>query len=178
MSDDEKDRKTAGLEADVREMEIKAESPSEQSEPNTLEGSEAVKHKLNTANGLSVKHEVKSRSNSQSPIKSQSAAHSPQVKSDDEETIGGEITVKVEPGQAPKLSRKSSQKVVQRPPQLFLDHEDKTEEATSAFEVITDCTYANKYIGTTDHALECECQEEWGTLLRMPLIHPSKLCRY
>lgn len=170
MSDDEKDTKAVGLETEVMEMNIKTESPSEQNGSDTPEGSEAVKHQLGRANGASVKHEVKSRSNSQSPAKSQSAARSPHVKSDDEETIGGEITVKVEPGQAPKLSRKSSQKVVQRPPQLFSDLEDKTEEATSTFEVIADCTYANKLIGTTDHALECECQEEWGMLPRMPSI--------
>ena len=165
MSDDEKDWKADSLETEVREMNIKAESPSGQDGLATHGGSGIIKEEHGTANDTPIKQEARSRSNLESPIKSQSAAQSPQVKSDNEETIGGEIVVKVEPGQAPKLSRKSSQKVIQRPPQLFLDLPDKTEEAETSFEVMPDCTYANKYIGTTDHALECECQEEWGMSL-------------
>ena len=95
-----------------------------------------------------------------SPVKS-GTPQSPAVKSD-EDVVGGEITVKAEPGQAPKLSRATSQRVPARPPRLFFDHADKTEEACKVFTVIDRCEYGNKYIGTTEHALECDCVEQWG----------------
>ena len=88
-------------------------------------------------------------------------AQSPAVKSD-EEVVGGDIELKLEPGKPPKLQRKSSHKVERRPPPLFFDYEDMTAAATSTFGVITECNYANKYLGTTEHALECDCAEEWG----------------
>lgn len=99
---------------------------------------------------------------SRSPAKPQSAANSPAVKLDGQETIGGDVTLKLEPGKPPKLSRSVSHRVEKRPPQLYHDYEDKTPEATSSFELLKECTYANKYLGTTEHALECDCIEEWG----------------
>ncbi|KAL4883073.1 hypothetical protein BJY04DRAFT_226832 [Aspergillus karnatakaensis] len=77
------------------------------------------------------------------------------------EKVGGGISVKLEPGQPPKLARSSSQKVVPRPPQLFLHLPDSTKEAQKSFEVIDYCQYANKYMGYTEHAMECDCAEEW-----------------
>jgi hypothetical protein len=102
---------------------------------------------------------IKSRSSSQTPIKSENGDLSAK-----EEKVGGDITVKMEPGQPPKLSRSSSQKVVAQPPQLFLHLPDSTAEAQSTFEVMETCTYANKYMGYTEHAMECDCAEEWGEL--------------
>ncbi|RMX77507.1 hypothetical protein D0868_16606, partial [Hortaea werneckii] len=84
----------------------------------------------------------------------------------DPETVGGEVTLKLEPGKPPKLARTTSRKVERRPPPLFFDHEDKTGEATSSFTVMSECTYANKYLGTTEHALECDCAEEWDATTR------------
>jgi len=78
-----------------------------------------------------------------------------------EEVIGAEILVKMEPGKAPKLSRTSSQKVLAKPPPSFLGEPDKYDEATANFQVIPDCIYSNKYIGSTEPALECDCAEEW-----------------
>ena len=78
------------------------------------------------------------------------------------DVIGGEITVKLEPGKPPKLSRAASQKVVPKAPELFGHYEDKTEEATRSFEVISSCIYSSKYIGYTDLSMDCECIEEWG----------------
>ncbi|KAI9841290.1 MAG: histone methyltransferase set2 [Thelocarpon superellum] len=75
---------------------------------------------------------------------------------------GGELAVKLEPGKAPKLSRTASQKFVARPPPLFDHLPDATEAATSSFEVIPDCIYANRHMGSSDQeALGCECAEEW-----------------
>lgn len=63
---------------------------------------------------------------------------------------------------APKPSRKVAQKLTPRPPTLFSDYPDKTEEATSLFEVIRDCMYGSKYMGSADHdSLGCDCNEEF-----------------
>ncbi|KAJ5953469.1 hypothetical protein N7454_000365 [Penicillium verhagenii] len=79
-----------------------------------------------------------------------------------EEKVGGNIVVKQEPGQPPRLSRSSSQKVPSRPPQLFSHLPDSTKDALATFSQIEDCWYANKYMGITEHdAMECECAEEW-----------------
>jgi hypothetical protein len=51
------------------------------------------------------------------------------------------------------------------PPRIApsLDHlPDVYTEATSTFTVIDACTYQNKYLGFSDHALDCDCSEEWG----------------
>ena len=101
---------------------------------------------------------------SRSPVKSQSVTQSPMPKVEKEELIGGDVTLKQEPGKAPKLSRSTSHKVEKRPPPLFTDYPDATADATKTFQVIPDCTYANKYLGSTDPALECDCAEEWGEL--------------
>lgn len=99
---------------------------------------------------------------SRSPVKQQSDMDSPATKSEQEETIGGEVTLKMEPGKPPKLARSTSHKVEKRSPQLFLDYEDRTSEARKTFDTLHECTYGNKYLGTTEHALECDCAEEWG----------------
>lgn len=79
-----------------------------------------------------------------------------------EELLGGAITLKIEPGKAPKLSRAASQKIVSRPKPLYHHLPDATADAKSTFDLLPECTYANKHIGTTEHALECDCSEEWG----------------
>lgn len=83
-----------------------------------------------------------------------------------EATIGGDVTFEMEPGKAPKLSRTRSQKVMARPPPLFLDEPDKTGEATRVFQVIRDCEYANKSLGLTEDdgmdEVQCECEEDYG----------------
>jgi histone-lysine N-methyltransferase SETD2 len=97
------------------------------------------------------------------------SSHSPAMKSPDtdtnmkaeQETVGGDILVKQEPGQPPKLSRTSSQKVVSRPPQLWSHLPDSTADALASFEQIEACWYANKYMGYTEHAMGCDCTQEW-----------------
>lgn len=111
---------------------------------------------------------VKPRSSrSQSPVKKEEEEDA----DDQEEKVGGGITVRLEPGEPPKLARSSSQKVVPRPPPLYLDLPDSTAEAKSTFEVMGACTYANKSMGYTEHAMECDCAEEWGKLFP-PLLSP------
>lgn len=93
-----------------------------------------------------------------------SAAQTPKSEgSEHEEILEGEIAFKLEPGKPPKLSRKSSQKVVSRPPPLFNHLPNATSEAVSTFQVIRDCIYGSKYMGSSEHdALGCDCSEEWS----------------
>jgi hypothetical protein len=113
------------------------------------------------SNGDTPRRVKKEASSSKQP----SAAQSPAVKGEREETIGGDLSIKLEPGKAPKLSRTMSQKVITGPRQLFNDLPDSTDEATSTFDVLPDCTYGARHLGTTEQALECDCIEEWGMLL-------------
>ena len=104
-----------------------------------------------------------SRSSSANSIKSLSTTSTPMDKKGEiEAKIGGNVTLKMEPGQPPKLSRSASQKMAARPPQLFDHLPDSTIEATSTFAKMEFCTYSNKYLGYTEHAMECDCSEEWS----------------
>ena len=108
-----------------------------------------------------------SAKSSATPSKASTPLKSPALKSEQEEVVGGDIELKMEIGETPKLSRKASQKVVSRPPQLITHLPDATAEATSSFSILTDCHYAAKYLGYTEPPLECDCSEEWG----MSLFH-------
>ena len=80
-----------------------------------------------------------------------------------EDFIAGEVTVKQEPGQPPKLSRSQSHKFMSRPPPHFDDLPDKTNEANGTYQLIWECSYVSKYIGSTEHdSMDCDCAEEWG----------------
>lgn len=50
-----------------------------------------------------------------------------------------------------------------RTPQLFLDSENKTDEARSTFQEISGCIYANKQLGHSGQheQMTCDCHEEW-----------------
>ncbi|KAF4123173.1 [histone H3]-dimethyl-L-lysine36 N-methyltransferase [Geosmithia morbida] len=64
----------------------------------------------------------------------------------------------------PRSSRsKSSQKTEQQqPPTLYDDLPDSTEDSCKTFQVITDCIYGSKNLGSTDNdAFDCDCREEW-----------------
>jgi histone-lysine N-methyltransferase SETD2 len=78
-----------------------------------------------------------------------------------ENVIAAEILVKEEPGRAAKLTRISSHKTLARPAPSFLGEPNKYEEATANFDVILDCIYSNKHIGSTEPALECDCDDDW-----------------
>lgn len=62
----------------------------------------------------------------------------------------------------PARSRKSSQKPVPRQAPLFSDLPNKTNEACKAFQVIPDCLYGSKNMGSAgNEAFDCDCREEW-----------------
>ncbi|EJT81930.1 histone-lysine N-methyltransferase [Gaeumannomyces tritici R3-111a-1] len=63
---------------------------------------------------------------------------------------------------APKPLRKSSKASVSRPPILFSNLPDATEEASRGFAVLSDCVYASKALGNSDQeTLDCDCEEEY-----------------
>ena len=103
-------------------------------------------------------------SSSQSPSKTDLPTNSPSMGSEKhEEVVGGDVTVKLEPGQPPKLARSSSQKILSKPAPLFHHHPSKTEESKNTFQVLEQCSYTSKYIGSTEHgSMDCDCSEEWG----------------
>ena len=82
--------------------------------------------------------------------------------------LNGHATPKMEPEEdlkPLKAQRSSKSQIVPRVAALFDHLPDATAEATSTFTVMECCTYSNKYLGYTEHAMECDCSEEWGTLL-------------
>jgi len=175
MSDDDHSQKPEVVEEGIKDMKIEGEDSSSDEEVYGTIRVEEVNplpaHIDKTESPL--KMELKSAT--QSPKKGCSASHSPtKAKGEHEQIIGGEITLKLEPGQPPKLARTASHKVTARPVQMFDDYPDKTEEATGVFQVITQCSYSAKYLGTTEHAMECDCAEEWGKIqCSSQMSHPA-----
>ncbi len=122
----------------------------------TKEGSAPLK-------GATLPLKTESKSTSHSPTQSRHHSLSPAGHTaETEQTIGADISVKREPGQPLKLARTSSQKVMTRPTRLFDNLPDMAADAKNTFQVISQCIYAAKYLGTTEHAMECDCAEEWS----------------
>ncbi|KHO00757.1 histone H3 lysine 36 (K36) methyltransferase [Metarhizium album ARSEF 1941] len=62
----------------------------------------------------------------------------------------------------PRLSRRSSQKPAEPEPRLFNHLPDVTDESCKSFQVIRDCLYGSRHLGSTDNdALDCDCAEEF-----------------
>lgn len=104
-----------------------------------------------------VKHERASAS--ATPNGSKPTSRSPSMA--DLKTEGdGESKQDIEP--TPKLSRKSSSKTASHSARLYDHLPNVTEESCTHFQVITDCLYGSKHMGSSDHdALDCDCSEEW-----------------
>lgn len=84
----------------------------------------------------------------------------PSSSSPAEETLCGDGASTPEAGQA-KPSRKAPQKPVQPEYPLFSHLPDATEESCREFQVISDCLYGSKNMGSTDNdALDCDCRED------------------
>jgi len=176
MSDSEVEKKSAQLEPKLSSMQIGDGGFGEEGGAAQVkeEDSEQVTPALND---LPTLPKSKSRSTSHSPSKQSSPDESPTDDHEQEEVVGGDITLKMEPGKAPKLSRTATQKIRSKPPLLFLDLPDATEEARRTFVTLPECTYGAKYMGTTEHALECDCSEEWGMYSAQILSSSRKVFR-
>lgn len=160
--DDEKSKKPEVVEEGIKGMKLKSGDASDEEGQGTIRVG-GIKKESFTSNGTVSPLKADNGSDTRSPGKSPVASRFPHMlKSEDEQIVGGDVTVKIEPGQPLKLSRMSSQKIVPRTAPLFDDYPDKTAEAKDTFQVIPACIYSNKYIGSTEHAMECDCAEEWG----------------
>ena len=167
MADDTRDAKPEAVDAALGDMKLEEDDASEAIyDTITVEDTSRDTQALSDLKRSRSSTPAISKSASQSPAKLQSSSPSPKSEVDeDEETIGGDITLTVEPGKAPKLSRKAPQKVASRPAPIFDHLEDVIDEATSVFQVIKDCIYGSKYMGYSEHdALDCDCSEEWSEL--------------
>ncbi|KAI9721554.1 MAG: hypothetical protein M1812_002316 [Candelaria pacifica] len=167
MSNDDQEAKPEVVEDGLKEMNIKSSASSDDETLGIIRVG-TIKEQSQTPNGTLFTHSPFPKSASQSPRKLKSAMQSPKMEvSEQEEVVGGDITVIVEPGQAPKLSRTASKKVVTRPATLFDHYANSTLEATSTFEILRDCHYMSKYLGSTEPAMECDCSEEWDATTRV-----------
>ena len=104
-----------------------------------------------------------SRSSSTSSAASKVTSNSSLDKKDVDDKVAVPSS-KMELEEPVKATRSASQKAVRRHQPLVEDLPDATSEAETSFVVIESCTYANKFLGYTEHAMECDCAEEWGEL--------------
>jgi hypothetical protein len=162
------------LETEVRDMHLKEEDRDADMDA----GSEAIlkQEERSTPQSAAEGTPMSIEQPSRSPNELQEGTQSATPKSENADLVGGDVTLKQEPGKPPKLARTTARKVERRPPPMFNDYKDSTAEATSSFQVITECSYANKGLGTTDSALECDCAEEWGKspFIITPGVAPTK----
>ena len=101
-----------------------------------------------------------------------SAASTPRVKFETEDLSVDPDTGLTAPGTSSKMassSKKSNRgSKGKNPPRVapLFDHlPEATEDANKSYTVIDSCIYQNKYLGFTEHAMECDCQEEWGMFM-------------
>jgi len=166
MSDGEDTSTPNGLHSDLRDVKIE-----DYAEDTVVLGSARSAEEQHYTLDKKERPQQLSRNASETPRKTSTPMKSPAVKSEQEDVVGGDITLKMEPGAGLKLSRKASQKVIPRPPQLFSHLPDATADATSTFSILKECHYAAKYLGYTEPPLECDCTEEWGTFGLDPFIY-------
>ena len=168
MADDTRDIKPEAVDAALGEMRLEeGASPVEAQDTVAINGTYEDSPTPGEIKRSRSATPATRKSSSPSPIMKHSASQTPKSEpGDEQEVISGDIRVTVEPGKAPKLSRKASQRVISRPPRLFDDLPDATEEATTVFQVIKECIYGAKHMGNSDHdPLDCDCSEEWSTYL-------------
>ncbi|KAK1957593.1 SET domain-containing protein [Colletotrichum sublineola] len=110
------------------------------------------------SNGVKVERDA---SKTPSQNKSNEGSRTTSLSPGEDTTNGDGIST---PGstQRPKLSRKASQKPIKHETPLFHDLPDVTEQSCTTFQVIPDCLYGSKHMGSTDNdALDCDCRSEW-----------------
>ena len=160
MTEEKRRRKGRILESSVEELKLENCHTSKRMGTASTMGTKEE----SAPNNVHTPHKTFINSLPGSPSKNGVRSESPCTDSErHEEIIGGNITLKQDPGQPPKLSRSTFQKIVTSSPRLYDDEEDKTKEAKGTFQVISECSYSSKYIGSTEHdSMDCDCAEEWG----------------
>ncbi|KAG9242115.1 hypothetical protein BJ878DRAFT_188428 [Calycina marina] len=158
MADDTRDTRPAVIDHVLSEMKLEEE---------TAPGDGAVASKndtpAHTPGSIHIKRSDSSRPESlEGSHKSRSSSEEPKPNGlKEEDTIDAEITVTGDAGKPLTLSRKPTQRIVPREPLLFNDLQDSTEEATSVFQVIRECIYGSKYMGSSGEIEDsgCDCYE-------------------
>lgn len=168
MADDTRDIKSISVDSALGEMKLEEGSSPDGTHSTIVVNGKYEEHPApyGLKRSLSATP-IAGKSASQSPLKDERESQTPKSElDDDEDTIGGDITVTVEPGKVPKLSRKSTQKVPPRPPTLYNDLPDSTVESLSVFQCIPECLYGSKAMGRSkmsdddDGPIDCDCSEE------------------
>lgn len=142
---------------------------------------------LSSSRVTNIKDELLSRSNTPVSMTSRlKESRSPSNSISRAKSESQEATVKVEPRisnghDSPdtdvipsKKGARGSKKGVPRVAPLFDDLPDATDEANSSYQVIDSCSYQNKYLGYTEHAMECDCSEEWGKQEPTPAMRQNQ----
>lgn len=110
---------------------------------------------MSTASRAKVSH-----SSASTPRATKSESEEPAIKIEEKATNGHKSPhMDVPPS---KKGARASKKGVPRVAPLLDDLPDATDEANSSYQVIDSCSYQNKYLGYTEHAMDCDCSEEWG----------------
>lgn len=87
----------------------------------------------------------------------------------DDPAVKNETESSIPENRPPKLSRKQSHKATSTP-MLFDQLPDATRDACEAFQVINDCLYGSRNLGTSNsEPMDCDCAEEWCKLSRVSL---------
>lgn len=162
MSEKEMENRAAQIEPELREMKLDERTTVAKVDAESRDASGAPTQRSGTVELATAPIKTEPTSGSWTPPNMEMDTPK-SADTEHEEMVGGDISLKLEPGKAPKLSRSASRKVTARPPQLFLHYADKTEEAASTFSVLDDCIYVPKFMGDFDPAIDCDCAEEWGT---------------
>lgn len=125
------------------------------SSPGLEDDTQSQDHPTPRSNGIKDSPFTKSDSHDST------AAPTPKSEDDVPEGVSNDSTI--EPGKAPKLSRKASSKMIRKPPPLFDDLPDATEESKAHFTPIRDCIYSSKLMGSSEHdTLGCDCSPEFS----------------
>jgi histone-lysine N-methyltransferase SETD2 len=157
------------VDEDTIDVKLESPAPSDLAEELSSTRSTAIKDEAasstSSSPSLSTIKVHSSWSSSQSTSKSKAMEDAAMIDTK-RENANGHISPLMEPESPIKESR-ASRKGIPRVAPLFDHLPDATLEATSYFQILDVCTYANKYLGYTEHAMECDCSEEWGMYRRM-----------
>jgi [histone H3]-lysine36 N-trimethyltransferase len=127
-------------------------------------GSAHQNDKMESVGGI-VKRERGSPSSSQAASRAASISPGEREPKQESETI-----TTPENATGTKPSRKASQKIAGRIAPLFDHLADATEESLGHFQIIHDCLYGSRNIGSSDNdALDCDCAEDWRESATAPL---------
>ena len=121
-------------------------------------------------NGIKEEHDGLAPAINGSEANSRASSVSPHEK---KHRSGSDSTADAE--SKPKLSRKESQKAAQGRSPLLFDHlPDATQDSYGHFQVINDCLYGSRHMGSSEHdALDCDCAEEWRKCNPLDSVRPS-----